>query len=335
MIVAEDNPDMNRYVCEALASTYQVQPALNGRDGLDAAKALRPYLIVCDVMMPGLSGEELVRAARRDAHLKDTPILILSARADDALRIWLLSEGANDYLLKPFSVEELRARAGNLIKVKLAEEQTRELQTMADRDRIAIDLSDQAILRLSALSMRLASLIPLVPAAAGRLDEAISELDQIIISIRSVIFDLHEPSRPADRPATATASVRQQVLALASDAGTQLGFAPQVSFNGPVDTLVTPAIAAQMMAVLRESLSNVLRHAAATAADITVTARRDLVLTVTDNGSGPPATPGTGNGLRNMAARAQALSGHCSTHPATPRGTVLEWQVPLRAAAPG
>ena len=80
-------------------------------------------------------------------------------------------QGANDYVLKPFSVEELGARAGNLIKVKLAEEQTRELQTMADRDRIAIDLSDQAILRLSALSMRLASLIPLVPAAAGRLDE--------------------------------------------------------------------------------------------------------------------------------------------------------------------
>ncbi len=67
VIVVEDNPDMNRYVCEALASTYQVQPALNGRDGLDTAKALRPYLIVCDVMMPGLSGEELVRAARAQA----------------------------------------------------------------------------------------------------------------------------------------------------------------------------------------------------------------------------------------------------------------------------
>ena len=329
VVVVEDNPDMNRYVCQALDGTYQVQPALNGREGLDAARALRPYLIVCDVMMPALSGEELVWAARQDARLKDTPILILSARADEALRIRLLGAGANDYLLKPFSVEELRARAGNLIKVKMAEEQSRELQMMAERDRIAIDLGDQVIGRLSALSMNLVSLSPLVPAAARRLGGAVSELNQVITTIRAAIFDLREHSGPAGHTGTAATSLRQQVLALAAEAGEQLGFMPQVSFTGSVDMQVTPHIAAQMLAVLRESLSNVLHHAQATATDIAITAGHDLTLTVTDNGTGLPATPGTGNALPDIAARAQALGGHCRTHPGTPQGTVLQWQVPL------
>lgn len=134
--------------------------------------------------------------------------MILSARADDAVRIRLLGQGASDYLLKPFSVEELRARAGNLVKVKLAEEQSRELQMMADRDRIAIDLSSQVIGRLSALSMDLASLSPLVPAAARRLGHAVSELDQVITGIRTAIFVLREHPGPAGRTGTAGASLR-------------------------------------------------------------------------------------------------------------------------------
>jgi signal transduction histidine kinase len=322
---------MNRYVCDALAGTYTVQAALNGKDGLDKARALRPHLIVCDVMMPELSGEELVRAAHQDDQLEGTPILILSARADDALRIRLLHEGASDYLLKPFSVAELRARADNLVKVRLADEQLRELQAMADRDRIATDLNDQVIRRLSALTMRVASLRPLASAVvAGRLDEAISELDHIITSIRKTIFGLHQPARPAHQGGDVTAGLRTQVTALAVEAGEQLGFAPRVRFDGPVDTTITADIAGQMLAVLRESLSNVLRHAQAAAVDVTVAAGRELILTVADDGVGPPAAPGTGNGLRNLAARAEALGGHSGIRPRTPRGTIIEWCIPLR-----
>ena len=211
----------------------------------------------------------------------------------------------------------------------MAEEQSRELQMMAERDRIAIDLGDQVIGRLSALSMNLVSLSPLVPAAARRLGAAVSEIDQVITTIRAAIFDLREHPGPAGHTGTAATSLRQQVLALAAEAGEQLGFMPQVSFTGSVDTQVTPHIAAQMLAVLRESLSNVIHQAQATVTDIEITAGHDLTLTVTDNGTGPPATPGTGNALPDMAARAQALGGHCRTHPGTPRGTVLHWQVPL------
>ena len=331
VVVVEDNPDMNRFVCDALAVSYRVEAAFNGRDGLDKARTLRPELIVCDIMMPGLSGAELVRAARWDPDLEGTPILILSARTDDALRIGLLRGGASDYLLKPFSVEELKARVDNLVKVKLAAEQMRELRAISDRDRIATDLHDQVIGRLSALGMRVASLRVLVPGSvAGRIDEAIGDLDYVITNIRATIFDLRHRSRPTEPNKGVTASLRQQVVALAAEVGERMGFAPRIGFDGDVDALVTPDIGCQMLAVLRESLSNVLRHAGATAVEVTVVAGPELVLEVADDGMGPPTAPGAGNGLRNMATRAEALGGHCSVRSRAPRGTVVEWRIPLR-----
>ena len=351
VIVVEDNPDMNRFVCEALAGSYRVEAALDGRDGLAKIEAMRPDLVVCDVMMPGLSGAELVRAVRQDPQLDATPILVVSARNDDVSRVRLLLEGASDYLLKPFAVEELRARVGNLVKVKLADAQLRELQSVIDRDRIATDLHDQVIRRLSGLSMRIASLRVLVPAVvAQRLDEVISELDHVITGIRSTIFDLREGTGHTRPGEGAVAGLREQVVALTAEAAEHLGFAPGIGFDGDVDALVPAHVAGQLTAVLREALSNAARHARATAVEVTVAAGRELVLTVADDGAGLPgvaevtvaagAVTGTGgstsaaagHGLRNMATRAQALGGRCTVRSRSPRGTIVEWRVPLRQA---
>jgi signal transduction histidine kinase len=221
--------------------------------------------------------------------------------------------------------------AASLARIELAEEQVREMRALAERDRIAADLNDQVIRRLSVLSMRVASLAPLAPGLiAERLDEVIRELDRVIISIRMTVFDLHERSRPAGQPEAIPPTLRDQVATLATEAGAQLGFTPRVRFEGPVDTLVTPAVAGQMMAVLREALSNVLRHAQASAVQVTVAAGPELILTVADDGIGPPAGQGTGNGLRNMATRAAALGGQCAIRGRSPRGAVMEWRVPLR-----
>lgn len=224
--------------------------------------------------------------------------------------------------------------AASLARIKLAEEQVREMQALAERDRIAADLNDQVIRRLSALSMRVAALTPIAPGLlAERLDEVIRELDRVIIGIRTTVFDLHQRSRASGQPEAMPPTLREQVVALAAEAGAQLGSAPHVGFEGPVDTVVTPAIAGQMMAVLRESLSNVLRHAQAAAVEITVAAGPELILTVTDDGVGPSSAQGTGNGLRNMASRAAALGGYCAIRARSPRGTVVEWRVPLGPAA--
>ena len=129
VLVVEDNPDMNRFVCESLASQYRVDSAFNGKEGLQKALEVRPDLILSDVMMPEMSGVELVRAIRAHPELDSTSMILLTAKADEGLRVTLLREGAQDYVMKPFSVEELRARVGNLVTAKRAAEALRERTT--------------------------------------------------------------------------------------------------------------------------------------------------------------------------------------------------------------
>jgi PAS domain S-box-containing protein len=122
VLVVEDNEEMNRFIAETLARDYRVAAAFDGQEGLDQALALRPDLIVTDMIMPRLSGDELVRQIRARPELATVPIVVLTAKADEDLRVRLLREGAQDYLTKPFSAQELCARVGNLVMVKRARE---------------------------------------------------------------------------------------------------------------------------------------------------------------------------------------------------------------------
>lgn len=130
VLVVEDNPEMNRFIVETLASEHHTATAFDGREGLEKALALRPDLILTDVMMPGMSGEDLVREIRSHPELDPVPVVMLTARADDKLRVRLLRQGAQDYLIKPFMTEELRARVGNLIEMK----RSREMLQAANRE---------------------------------------------------------------------------------------------------------------------------------------------------------------------------------------------------------
>ncbi|ACY17606.1 ATP-binding protein [Haliangium ochraceum] len=120
VLVIEDNVDMNRFVVETLAEGYHTVSALDGREGLDLAlnHSPTPSLIISDLMMPEMNGERLITELRNHAQLDDVPVLFLSARDEEALRTRLLRSGAQDYLAKPFSPGELRARADNLVRVK-------------------------------------------------------------------------------------------------------------------------------------------------------------------------------------------------------------------------
>lgn len=115
VLVVEDHPDMNAFVAESLGVSFRVATAFDGQEGLSKALAIRPDLIVSDVMMPRMSGDQMVEALRRHRELDDVPIVMLTAKADDALRVGLLRNGVQDFLQKPFSVEELRARVGALL----------------------------------------------------------------------------------------------------------------------------------------------------------------------------------------------------------------------------
>src|SRR5881296_1361405 len=120
LIVVEDHPEMNAFICETLADRYRVESAFDGREGLEKVLELRPDLVLSDVMMPEMSGETLVREIRARSELDAMPIVVLTAKGDDALRVELLREGAQDYVTKPFSAEELRARVANLVTMKRA-----------------------------------------------------------------------------------------------------------------------------------------------------------------------------------------------------------------------
>ena len=115
ILVVEDNPDMSAYIVGVLGECYRVATAFDGREGFEKALAVKPDLILSDVMMPGMSGDKLVAALRQHRELDDVPLVILTAKADDALRVKLLGAGVQDYLTKPFSAEELRARVDGLV----------------------------------------------------------------------------------------------------------------------------------------------------------------------------------------------------------------------------
>src|SRR3989454_11867713 len=102
VLVVEDNPDMNRFIAETLASEYRVATAFEGQEGLEKAQALRPDLILTDVMMPRMGGDELLRELRAQTGLDTVPVGVLTAKADNDLRVKLLRAGAQDFLTKPF-----------------------------------------------------------------------------------------------------------------------------------------------------------------------------------------------------------------------------------------
>jgi len=236
----------------------------------------------------------------------------------------------------PFTEDEtspLLAFAGQAaLALELAERRraAEQIALLEDRDRIARDLHDLAIQRLFATGMTLQSTLRFVdhPQASERLLRAVDDLDETIKIIRSTIFGLR----------TAEAERRPQGLRARAAAGVEraagnLGFTPSLSMQGLLDTDVPAAVAEDAVAVLSEALSNVARHARATAADVTfVVARGTLTVTVTDNGVGLPQD-GRRSGLRNLATRAERLGGRLEAGPGPHGGTRLLWTVPLGTGA--
>ncbi len=120
VLLVEDHAEVRAFLRDTLASRYRIAEAASGEAALAAARAAPPDLIVSDVMMPGLDGFDLVRALRADDTLAPIPVILLTARADEASRLEGLGAGADDYLAKPFSAAELKARAENLIELRRA-----------------------------------------------------------------------------------------------------------------------------------------------------------------------------------------------------------------------
>ncbi|MBT8228150.1 MAG: SpoIIE family protein phosphatase [Dactylosporangium sp.] len=110
VLVVEDNPDMRRFLAQTLSAYWQVSVAGDGREALERVEAHPPDLVLTDVMMPGLDGFGLLRALRAGRRTATTAVVLLSARAGEEAAVEGLDAGADDYLAKPFSSQELIAR---------------------------------------------------------------------------------------------------------------------------------------------------------------------------------------------------------------------------------
>lgn len=255
----------------------------------------------------------------------DGPALVLPLRATGTVAgvlVAVRSDGG-----KVFSAEQLDMAAAFADQAALAWQQAtsqrrmRELDILADRDRIARDLHDHVIQRLFAVGLNLQGTIP--RARSGevqrRLTDSVDDLQAVIQEIRTAIFDLHGPPAGATR-------LRQRldkVIAQFSGSGPHT----TTQFVGPL-SVIDPGLADHAEAVLREAVSNAVRHSGATELTVRVTVDDDLRIEVADDGSGITG-PVTESGLANLRERAAQVGGELMIESRSGAGTVLRWTVPL------
>jgi len=206
------------------------------------------------------------------------------------------------------------------------------LSVFEDRDRIARDLHDLVIQRLYATGMSLEGMMPLVARreVADRVRNAVDAMDDTIRDIRATIFALQSRSRSSGP------RLRSDIVALVDEMAETLGFPPALRLGSGLDSRASGALSEQVLAVLREALSNAARHSGATRVDVTVDTDAAGVLSVLvrDNGRGIQETSRR-SGLANMADRAAGLGGRLRVAAADGGGTELEWRVPVPPEAPG
>ena len=234
-----------------------------------------------------------------------------------------------------FSDQELRmaetfaGHAALALEFSRAQDDRQLLAVYEDRDRIARDLHDLVIQRLFAIGLGLqgAARMSGRREVAERLTGFVGDLDATIGEIRRTIFSLRSPAEQVT-------SLRALVLATCAETAEALGFEPHLRMEGPLDLATPPTLYPQVVATLREALSNVVRHSGANGVEVRVridTERSMLALVVSDDGAGMPADQAHRSGLANIAERARLLGGEISVDSTPGRGTTVTWQVPLRS----
>jgi signal transduction histidine kinase len=215
-------------------------------------------------------------------------------------------------------------QAGLALDYLASQAERRRLAVFEDRDRIARDLHDLVIQRLFATGLGLQGLLPATAdeAAARRLEGYVDDLDETIQDIRSAIYSLSVAGRSTGEETRVHAAVRAAVEELTP----VLGVRPHLTVSGPVDTVVDANLRPVVLAVLRQLLTNVARHAGATRVDVRLAATADeVVLEVVDDGRGIPAQQTRRSGLANLAARARAHGGGLRLAHRPTGGTQITW----------
>ncbi|HEU5355693.1 MAG TPA: GAF domain-containing protein [Actinocrinis sp.] len=275
-------------------------------------------------------------AADRFAELGIGPALLLPMGAEGRVRgVLAACRRKGRAAFEPVThaaLAELGRQAAQLLDLADRRLDDERVQVYQDRERIARDLHDLVVQRLFGVCLALEGARNRAQRAdvAERIGQSIDELDDTIRQIRSTIFALQ-----AQGAARVGSPLRHRIIQEVDAARQVLGFSAALRMEGLIDTDVPPAVAENVIAVLREALANVARHAQARRVEVDIAVADRVVIEIVDDGLGPPASLRR-SGLANLARRAEQFSGALTVEPVhrggsgLGTGTRISWQVPLR-----
>ena len=256
------------------------------------------------------------------------PALELTARHADGSEIPVeIGLAPLRYEGRPVIMATVRDARERLHHLRLLREAEERLLLADERERIARDLHDIVIQRLFATGLGIQSVAMRAPdGLRPRLDQAVDAIDEAIRDIRSSIFRLSHAGPLGD-------SVRAGLLDLAAESERLLGFLPRVHLDGAVDTRLDDELGTEVLGVVRELVSNAVRHAHCSELLISIVVEDEWVrCSVTDNGDGPGdlQAPRAGRGLRNLDERARRNGGRFVLEARPGGGSVANWSARLR-----
>lgn len=250
--------------------------------------------------------------------------LLAFGRPIGALTISRAEGGAGFTSAELEMATDFATQASVAIELARGRSDRQRLELVEDRNRIARDLHDHVIQRLFGSGMSLQAIASTAPEPIrSAIAEQVDAIDAAISEIRTAVFAL--TSRTAGSPA-----LRQRVLDVVAEAASGLASAPRLTFGGPVDLLVDGELADDVIAVVREGLANVARHASARTADVSIVVdERRVVVTIDDDGRGMSHASRRSSGTANLRARARQHGGDLELIGREAGGTRLSWTAVL------
>ncbi|MSP62061.1 MAG: response regulator [Myxococcales bacterium] len=311
LLVVEDHEEMRGLLSRILGDRFDVRAVATVEEGLAALDDQPPRAVVSDVLLGERTGYDLLAAMRRRPALDGIPVVLVSALADAEQRVRGLTAGADDYLAKPFSIDELRAR----VSAAVDRADARRVALSAQRDALLMELHDGVNAALARAAILLASRRsdddPRAAAQAAVL-EALEESAALL----SVLEAVHPPWEEL------CAEIRRR---LAEDCE---GHALELCFTARSDgscAHLRPAAGHALKRIAREALTNVIKHAGARAVTVMIEAVEGSVhLRIEDDGAGLPVGGVPGRGLGIIARRAEQQGGSATSGNHAPRGAFVD-----------
>jgi signal transduction histidine kinase len=356
ILVVEDNPDMRQYLGHVLSRDYEVDTVADGAAALKSAVASPPDLVLSDVLMPGMDGLALVRALRSDPRTQSLPAILLTARAGEDAALEGLGSGADDYIVKPFSSRELRARIRTHLELA---RMRRAAAESAMKDTFIGIASHELRTPLMTMKLQLELLAreakESVTSPGGRLEV----LRRSIVRMEGLVDELLTVS--ALKSGTlALQREREDLVAICRSAAEEQMLIAQrrVSLELPTQPTFALVDAHRVRQVVSNLLSNALKYSPPDR-PVALLLRRteaDAIIAVRDEGPGIPADAlphlfdrfyrvpgievrsgsrtGLGLGLFLSAAIVSRHGGHIDVDTQPGRGSTFSVRLPLSAPAP-